>query len=108
MRAPLFYTLKRAWWAGGWDVMRVTSENKGKLYGSVDNNGMHCRERDTRGRFATEDEARDRIAAVEKIVALTEPGIAEKQRAYIAAQEAQRKAIEDVVSGPVKPKEIAE
>lgn len=99
-KPTLFYTLVARWYIGGFAIMRVTTEKNRRFYGSLigDEQPTHCRPDQTRGRFETAEAA---AAVVDRVVAARiyhEPFIQEAHKQYLAAQNAERLAIEAIVN----------
>lgn len=99
-KPTLFFTLLARWHVGGFAIMRVTTEKNRRFYGSLidDDQPTHCRPDQTRGRFETVEAAQ---AVVKRVTAARrhhEPIIQEAKKRYIAAQNAERRAIEAIVT----------
>jgi hypothetical protein len=105
-KPTLFYTLKRNWYAGGFEIMRVTSERKRwtdnaptHYYGSQDSGPTHCRADQCTGRFDTEQEARAVVDRVKRVREQHAANHAYLTHARNLAEKAEREAIAAVVAG---------
>lgn len=97
-KSTLFWTLVRRWHVGGFEVMRVTTEKNRQFFGSINDEATHVRKDATVGRFETAEAA---VAVVDRVVATRahhEPFIQEAKKQYLAAQNAERLAIEAIVT----------
>lgn len=108
-KPALFYTLKRGWYTGGFDVMRVTTERVNKwtgepkhFYGSSEGDGgmnTHCRADQCTGRFDTEEQARAVVDRVKRVREQHAANHAYLTHARNLAEKAEREAIAAVVAG---------
>jgi len=64
----LYYTIVTGWSAFGSPIMKVTSEKRNQVYGSVDGEPTHRRKDDTRGKFDTIEKAEACRKGIREIV----------------------------------------
>lgn len=112
-KPALFYTLRRKWHVGGFEVIRVTTVKRHRqtgspthYYGTDDTGGnTHCRADQCVGEFPTEDAARVMIDRVKRVREQHEYNITVLQAAARQAERDEREAIEAVIGGvePMPP-----
>jgi hypothetical protein len=99
-KPTLFWTIKPKWWAGGFEIMRVTTAKPRRYYGTTeDGENTHARAADCRGRFETREAAEARlqvVAEVRKAFADTHPVLTAARN---RAEKAERQAIDAAVEG---------
>lgn len=105
-KPTLFYTLRRAWHVGGFEVIRVTTNRRkwtgapGHYYGSdLDGMPTHCRADQCVGEFPTEEAARAVIDRVKWVREQHAENLAVLGAALVQAQRDERAAIDAVVAG---------
>lgn len=113
-KPALFYTLRRKWHVGGFDVVRVTTANRHRVtgfpthyYGTDDVGGnTHVRADQCVGEFTTEEAARAVIERVTRIRQAHAENIAILRAALVTAERDEREAVDAVVDGrePTPPR----
>lgn len=106
-KPALFYTLRRKWHVGGFEVIRVTTVKRHRqtgspthYYGTDDTGGnTHCRADQCVGEFSTEDAARVMIDRVKRVREQHQVNIGILQHALNTAMRDERDAIDNVVNG---------
>lgn len=106
-KPALFYTLRRKWHVGGFEVVRVTTVKRHRqtgspthYYGTDDTGGnTHCRADQCVGEFPTEEDARIMIDRVRRVREQHAENIAILSAALVTAQRDEREAIDNVVNG---------
>lgn len=100
MKPTLFWTLKPKWWAGGFEVMRVTTEKPRRYYGSTaDGENTHAKADTCKGRFATQEAAERVIDRVMRVREQHADNHAVLTAARNRAELDEREAIEAVLAG---------
>lgn len=95
----LYYTIINGYHPFGFPIMKVTSENKKQIYGSVDGVSIHRRKEDARGKFKTIEEAetvRCQINEVMKRYSLEYSRLNQEMNKFHASEHAE---IEDIING---------
>jgi fibronectin type 3 domain-containing protein len=99
-KPALFWTLKPKWWAGGFEIMRVTTEKPRRYYGTtVDGENTHVKAADCRGMFDTQEAAEATIERVKTIRAQHAEAVQLLGLARNRAEKAERDAIDAVTRG---------
>lgn len=99
-KPALFWTIKPKWWAGGFEVMRVTTEKPRRFYGSTaDGENTHVKAVDCRGRFETQEAAEARIETVKMVQAAFADTHVILTAARNRAEKAERWAIDAAIDG---------
>lgn len=106
-KPTLFYTLRRAWHVGGFEVIRVTTARTHRVtgkpvryYGTDDAGGnTHCRADQCVGEFPTEEAARAVIDRVKWVREQHAENLEVLGAALVQAQRDERAAIDAVVAG---------
>ena len=107
MKPALFYTLRRKWHVGGFEVIRVTTVKRHRQTGSpthyygTDGTGgnTHCKADQCVGEFPSEEAARVIIDRVKRVREQHQVNIAVLQHALNTAMRDERDAIDNVVNG---------
>lgn len=107
-KPALFYTLVRRWHAGGFRVMRVTTEKRRQFYGSFVEEDMptHCSPNQTVGRFETAAQAEAKVVGVGGIRAKYAPKLKKAREVEYALEVEQRNEIEAYITAPIEVKEL--
>lgn len=95
----LYYTIVTGWSAFGSPIMKVTSEKRNQVYGSVDGEPTHRRKEDTRGKFYTIEQAeacRKRIKEIVERYAKEYKRLNDEMNKFHRAEYAE---IEDLING---------
>lgn len=79
-KTTLYWGVVREPYGDSFTVMRVTSENRHAVFGSIFDRPTHCRSDRVYARHQTEEAAASRIEAVRKIAADYAPRIREARR----------------------------
>lgn len=112
LKPALFYTLKRSWWAGGFEIMRVTTEKTSTLHGSLepDNVPTHVKTRDTVGRFPSIGAAEEAMKRVQIVRAGYEGIVKRTGDLRSLAERMAREAVDRAAIGqePVDPPTLAQ
>lgn len=106
-KPALFYTLRRKWHVGGFEVIRVTTVKRHRqtgspthYYGTDDTGGRtHCRADQCVGEFPAEDAARAVIDRVKRVREQHAENMAVLRAALIQAEQDERAAVNAVVCG---------
>lgn len=64
----LYYTIVTGWSSSGFPIMKVTSEKRNQIYGSIEGEPTHRRKDDIRGKFETLEKAEACRREVKEIV----------------------------------------
>lgn len=99
-KPALFWTLKPHWWSGGFDIMRVTSENPHRYYGT--NSAFqptNAKASACKGRFETRDGAEAIIAKIDAVKKAHADNHAILTAARNAAERLEREEIAVVLAG---------
>ncbi len=94
----LYYALISGYSVWGYPIMKVTSESKSQIYGSVDNEPSHRRKDTIKAKFNTYDKAVAKRDGIKKIVESYKPKTKELNDAMNKLHYAELKEIEDFLN----------
>ena len=94
----LYYALISGYSVWEYPIMKVTSESKSQVYGSVDNEPSHRRKSDVKAKFASYDEAVARRDGVKAIIEKYAPLHSELSKQMNALHAKEYKEIEDFLN----------
>lgn len=98
-RPVLYYTIKREPYSSTFDVMRVTSVNGSRVYGSVNSISTHVLPRHCYGKFDSEELASARVATIRQTYEFMSDDVRSAERLLTATLDAREIAVQSALKG---------